>query len=313
MKKLLFILCFILVGFVGLTSWIYLNTKPVSGDTSVKNFLILKGAAASIVGDNLKEAGLIRNSLIFKLYLYAGNKQKSLVAGEYSLSSNLTLFQIVAQLIKGPKEIWVTIPEGLRKEEIVEKYIKAFGLGDVAAENFRSEFSLAAKDKEGYLFPDTYLFPKDITAKLVVNKMLTTFDKKINSITYNQLIMASLIERETRTDAERLIVAGILYKRIELDMPLQVDATVQYAIAKKDNYWPEIFLEDRKIKSAFNTYYVTGLPPAPIANPGLSAIKAAISSEKSGYLYYLHDSQGVIHYAVTLEEHNQNIKNYLGS
>jgi UPF0755 protein len=109
-------------------------------------------------------------------------------------------------------------------------------------------------------------------------------------------------------------VAGILYQRIVMGMPLQVDATVQYVVAnEKTGWWPEITLEDRKVKSAFNTYLILGLPPAPIANPGLSAISAAINPEKSDYLYYLHDAQGMIHYAATLEEHNLNIKKYLGS
>lgn len=322
MKKLLLILCLVFVVIAGSTTWVYLNTKPVSGETAVKNFLILKGTAASVVGNNLQEAGLISNSLVFKLYLYVSGRQKSLIAGEYGLSPNLSLFEIVNQLTHGPKEIWVTIPEGLRKEEIAEKYIKTFGLEADAASSFRSEFLLAASGKEGYLFPDTYLFAKDVTATLVVTKMLTTFDKKAAEVTHNQLVMASLIERETRTDAERPIVAGILYKRIAIGMPLQVDATVQYAVvnskikdqnSKVENFWPEITLEDRKINSAFNTYQILGLPPAPIANPGLSAIKAAINPEKSNYLYYLHDAQGVIRYASTLEEHNQNIRKYLGS
>jgi len=314
MKKLLIILCLIFVGVTGFSSWIYLNSKPASAQTSATNFLILKGTAASVVGDNLQKAGLIRNSLVFKLYLYASGRQKALVAGEYSLSPNLSLFEIVDQLAHGPKEIWVTIPEGLREEEIVEKYIKAFGLENADAETFRSGFLQAVSGKEGYLFPDTYLFPKDATPQLVVTKMLSTFDKKVASVTYDQLVMASLIERETRTAAERPIVAGILYQRIVMGMPLQVDATVQYVVAnEKTGWWPEITLEDRKVKSAFNTYLILGLPPAPIANPGLSAISAAINPEKSDYLYYLHDAQGMIHYAATLEEHNLNIKKYLVS
>jgi UPF0755 protein len=308
MKKLLIVLCLILVGVTGFFTWVYENTKPVSNQNSISSFLILKGAAASVVGNDLQHEGLIRSSLVYKLYLYANNKQRSIVPGEYSLSPNMSLVEIVNQLTKGPQEIWVTIPEGLRREEIAQKFATSFGKD----QTFVDEFLTASSGKEGYLFPDTYLFPKDASPSAVVTKMLDTFDKKVPDITHDQLVMASLIERETRGAAERPIVAGILYKRIEIGMPLQVDASIQYITGKPGNYWPVVLLDDRQIKSAFNTYLNLGLPPAPIANPGLSAMNAAINPQVSDYLYYLHDDKGVIHYAVTLAEHNANIKKYLG-
>ncbi|MEJ2347990.1 MAG: endolytic transglycosylase MltG, partial [Patescibacteria group bacterium] len=144
----------------------------------------------------------------------------------------------------------------------------------------------------------------------------------INNSGYNlnQIItLASLLERETITNEERPVVAGILWKRVEAGWPLQVDAAVQYAIATADcqgkiecEWWPILTKEDLAINSSYNTYKYPGLPPAPIASPGLSSIKAAIFPEDSPYWFYLHDADGEIHYAETLEEHNANVSRYLG-
>jgi UPF0755 protein len=137
--------------------------------------------------------------------------------------------------------------------------------------------------------------------------MTVTFDKKVKDVTYKQLIVASLLERETFADSEKPIVAGIIYKRLENDWPLQIDATLQYI---KGN-WKPVYSIDKELNSPFNTYKNLGLPPSPIANPGLSSILASISPEASEYWYYIHDNDGKIHFGRTLEEHNANIAKYL--
>ena len=131
--------------------------------------------------------------------------------------------------------------------------------------------------------------------------------------------MASIIERETKTDEERPVVAGILINRLDIDMGLQADATVQYAAAsincraeEECNWWPILTKGDLAINSPYNTYRFRGLPPAPIASPGISSLRAAVSPEESDYLYYLHDADGGVHYAETLSEHNENVRIYLG-
>lgn len=191
---------------------------------------------------------------------------------------------------------------------------------------FVDEFLSLTEGKEGMLFPDTYLFPKEASASSIVKKLLSNFDAKTQGLSSatnlnpNQVLtLASLIERETKKGSEREIVAGILLKRMEAGWPLQVDAAVQYAVADKksggkslDNWWPILTRDDLGIDSPYNTYRFQGLPPAPIANPGLTAIKAAYSPQDSEYWYYIHDNSGVIHYGRTLEEHNQNIAKYLG-
>ena len=242
--------------------------------------------------------------MVFKVYLNFSGVSKRILAGEYSLSPGLSLFGIVRELLRGPGEIWITIPEGLRREEVAQKFATSLGKD----KSFVQEFLSSSEGKEGFLFPETYLFPKDTLQKKIVEKMLLTFDTKVGlTIKREDVILASIIERETRSAEERPVVAGILENRLKIGMPLQVDATIQYV----KGGWESITLADRGIQSSFNTYLNRGLPPAPICNPGLSSLKAALNPSETEYLYYLHDARGVIHYAKTLGEHNQNIQKYL--
>lgn len=321
---ILFVPLLFLIAIVAFLFWFKSVGSPASPDTSLKDFLIVRGASASQVGNNLFKEGLIKSPLAFKIYIQVTGKAKSIPAGEYRLSGSYSLFKLVDELTKGPTEIWVTIPEGLRREEIAEKFATSFGKG----EEFRNEFIVESEGLEGYLFPDTYLFPKTASASSVVTKMRSTFDKKTadlqekidsGSLSLNQVVtLASIVEREAKFADERPIVAGILLNRLNIGMGLQVDATVQYAVASKScgssascEWWPILTRDDLEIASSYNTYRFRGLPPAPIASPGLSSIKAAVEPEPSDYLYYLHDSKGQAHYAETLEEHNENIRKYL--
>lgn len=305
MKRFLLLVFFLLGALALLGFWWYQNVKPVSGTASYRDFLITKGSSASQIGQKLQKEELIRNALFFRFYAQLSGVAQKIKAGEYRLSPSFSLYKIVNELLRGPTEIWVTIPEGLRREEIAQKFATTLNKN----QEFITEFLTASKEKEGYLFPDTYLFPKETTATKVVEKMLNTFAKKVDlKITDEDIILASLVERETRTVEERPAVAGILLKRLRIGMPLQVDATIQYT---KGN-WGNVLIDDKKIKSSYNTYTNRGLPPGPICNPGLSSIKAVIYPQASDYLYYLHDDKGVVHYAKTLEEHNANIGKYLG-
>jgi len=315
--------------FAGIYWWNQSN-KPVSTNENLQSFVIPKGYSASQIGNKLEDQDLIKSALAFKLYAQVTNKSKKIQAGEYLLAPSFSLFKIVSQLTSGPVEEWVTIPEGLRREEVVEKYISVLKRNEAEAEVFRQDFLAITAGKEGFLFPDTYLFPKTVSASIVANKMLATFDSKIstqmeadiNASEYSLeqvVILASVIERETRKDEERPVVTGILFNRLEIGMGLQVDASVQYALATTEcrvgitcDWWPVLTREDMSINSSYNTYKYAGLPPAPIASPSLSSIKAVIYPTDSSYLYYLHDGNGKIHYAETLEGHNENIRKYLG-
>lgn len=322
MKKL-FLLPFIAIvlvaaGFI----WFYKNSGPPSNTKEFEYFVINKGASASQIGVDLQNAGLIKNALAFKLYMQFSGQSAKIQTGEFTLSPSLSLFQTVDALFKGPTELWVTIPEGLRREEIAQKFATTLG----KPSTFIEEFLQASVGKEGYLFPETYLFPRDATGLQIVKKMIDTFDNKTKNIENKSglslsqaIILASIIERETKTNEERPIVAGIMMNRLNAGMPLQVDAAVQYAVSNENcklktgncSWWPILTLADLSINSPYNTYKNKGLPPAPIASPGVSSLRAAFSPEANDYWYYIHDPKGQIHYATTLLEHNANIAKYL--
>jgi UPF0755 protein len=331
MKRLVILLTIVLVLLgtsIYASAWWRKVNKPVSQAQSHQDFLIVRGSSANRIGASLQDEGLIRSSFAFKVYSQITGKSKSIQAGEYRLSPDMSLSEIVDQLTKGPLEVWVTVPEGLRMEQIVERFVRGLGKEGQEAVLFRQEFLSEAGELEGYLFPDTYLFPKTATATAVVNKLRSTFDTRMakyqkdiekNSLTLDEIVtLASIIERETKTDEERPVVAGILLNRLDEGMGLQADATVQYAVATEDctsktecDWWPTVTGQDLEISSPYNTYKYRGLPPGPIANPGTSSLEAAINPEKSDYFYYLHEPNGQIHYAETLDGHNANVRRYL--
>jgi UPF0755 protein len=314
---------------LGAFIWWKENTKPVSADTAVADFVITKGTNAEKVGQQLYEKGFIKSPLAFKFYVQLFDKTQKVQAGQFKLSSSYSLAQIIDALSKGPTELWVTIPEGLRREEIAKKIISSLELKGQSADTFYTEFIKQTEGQEGTLFPDTYLFGKDANAQKVVSTLRNTFDKRLLEIkndipqtgySTNQIIvLASILERETKNKdpEERPTVAGIYYNRLKLGMPLQADATVQYALANVrcktqcDDWWPTVFREDYVFQSPYNTYANTGIPSKPISNPGLSSLKAVVHPTTTDYLYYIHDKEGKIHYAKTLSEHNKNVQMYI--
>jgi UPF0755 protein len=331
MRKLFLLSLFVfLISFsVGGIFWWSDNSKPVSVEGENQKFVVTRGVSASQVGQKLYKEGLIKSSLAFKIYVQVKGITKNIQPGIFNLSSNQSLIQIVERLTKNPDELRITIPEGLRREEIVEILITSLEIGDDSVSDFRSQFLAESQGKEGYLFPDTYDFLPGTDAARIVSRFMQTFDQKVGQIGNKYpagydlndiVVLASLIEREAITDEERPVVAGILYNRLENDWPLQVDAAVQYAVssakckgqnAKCDNWWPILTKQDLEIDSPYNTYKYPGIPPAPIANPGLESLKAAANPVTSDYYFYIH-SGGKIYYAKTLEEHNTNVRRYLG-
>ena len=308
----LILVMFVVSGVVSGLIWWNGATKAPMSDLKASRFLITKGMSAGEIAKKLQREGLIKSELAFRIYVQVNDLSKNIPAGEYDIAPNLNLTGVINILLDGPSEVWVTIPEGLRREEIAEKMVAALKLTISESAIFEKELLNLSAGLEGYLFPDTYLFPRDITADKVVARLNGVFKQKAGEVTLQEAILASLIERETRGNQEKSIVAGIILKRLAAGWPLQIDATVQYAVGSKDSWWPILTKEDLGITSPYNSYTNQGLPPTPIANPGLAAIKAAQNPEESPYWFYIHDASGQIHYAATLEEHNLNIKNYLG-
>lgn len=318
----LFILT-IIFSAVGL--FIYLGL-PVSPNSTQKiEFVTLKGQSLDQITSSLKKEKLIRSAPVAKLSILIQGISKDIQAGYFYLSPSKSTAQIVSSLTEASnRQVWVTIPEGLRRQEIALTIEDYFNKSD-SNPNFNAlDFVSQTTTLEGHLFPETYAFSPNSSTETIVEKLTSQFDKVIQdlgipSADLNQtLILASLIEREAGGPEEMLEIGGILKKRLQADWPLQIDATVQFAVAtqrcsKLDcDYWTnDLSRNDIDTSSSYNTYKHTGLPAGPIASPGKQALKAAFQATTSPYWFYLHDLTGQIHYSKTIEEHNQNVCLYL--
>lgn len=312
----------VLVLFLTLTLGFYLyfkeGTLPVNiKDKAYKIFVIARGESIAQIAKDLEKEGLIRNKIVFYLVVKQLSIDSQIQAGDFRLSPSMNAYEIARALTRGTLDVWITIVEGLRKEEIAQILGRELNIPEL-------EFLKYAK--EGYLFPDTYLIPKEASTGAVISILTRNFNKKYDEklkalarkkeLTDEEIIiLASLVEREAKFDHDRLLVSSVILNRLKNGMKLDIDATVQYALGYQPevkSWWKEnLTKEDLEIDSPYNTYRNPGLPPTPICNPGLAAIKAVIEAPETNYLYYLSDKKGKIHLAKTLEEHNENIKKYL--
>lgn len=300
----IFLACAVLAIFLGL----FFVGAPLSyPQNSV--ITIPEGATVRESGDLLKEKGALRSALLFSaLVELVGDK--GVIAGTYALKKKENVISLAHRFSNGNTGITlarVTIPEGLASFETVKILSRSLGVFDAEG------FEVLARPEEGYLFPETYFFLPNTPAEEVIEVMRRTFDEKILPLRPkieafgrplgDIVIMASILEREARQSETRRIVAGILWKRMSLKMPLQVDAPFGYVL-QKSGYAPT--LTDLKMDSPYNTYLNRGLPPGPIGNPGLAAIEDAVTPTKTPYLYYLTGKDGEMYYAKTFEEHVAN-------
>ena len=294
-----------LLVLIGLLIWWKWATAPV-GEVGPTVIVVARGAAIDDIGRQLQQAKLIKSVAAFKLMVMKLGVSKSIQAGDFRLDGKMSLTEIVRGLTHGSLDVWVTLPEGWRREQMAQRLAEELIGFD------EPEFLAATTKLEGYLFPDTYLIPKEATVGAVVKLLTETFRKKVGAIDRDTVILASIVEREAKGEADRKLVAEILLKRLKLNMGLNADATLQYILGEPSGWWPTPTAADKQLQSVFNTYIYTGLPPAPIANPGLAVITAVRQAQDTLYLYYLHDQEGNIHPAKTLEEHQANIDRYLG-
>lgn len=329
------ILIFILASLIG--GYFYISSKintPVDYDSTEKIFIVQKGEGINEIADALEKERLIKKALYFKIYTIKKNLTRSLQAGEYLLSPKMTIPEIAEKMAKGeimPRGKKITIIEGwdinqiaeyLENEGIVEKkyFISKVncGCGVNTSRDFLFDKPRGAS-LEGYLFPDTYFIKEDATASEIINKMLDNFGKKLTDEMYQEIkaqdktvfeivTLASIIEKEVKSDEDRAKVAGIFYKRLEEGKPLESCATISYilGVSKKQYSY-----EDTRVISPYNTYLNKGLPPGPISNPGLSSLKAAIWPENTPYRYFLSKENGETVFSKTLEEHNANKAKWL--
>lgn len=292
---------------------------PLDPSAEETRFVIVKGDSVAQVSQKLAANSIIRSPLSLRILVRLQGGTVVLQPGSYRVSAAMTPAEILTILESEAKEIWVTIPEGWRAEEIAEAFDQKL------QERFRvDEFLGLAKTSEGMLFPDTYLLGSDATAESVYGLLTSTFEKRyaqaIESVGEGSLpkkdtiSLAALLQREAKTYRDMQIVASVIMNRLKAGMPLQIDATLQYlkgydAVAK--TWWPVPKARDKDLEGLINTYKYPGLPPSPIANPGLQAIKAALKPASTSYLFYISDQNGVMYYANTYDEHKRNIDTHL--
>jgi len=301
----------------GVLWWQDGNSAVDPSDRSPVVFVIKRGDGVKTIASNLAAQNLIRSRTAFFVLVKILGIERNLQAGDFRLNQAMNAADIARELTHGFLDVWVTTLEGWRVEEVANRLAKDLDI---------PEAQFLAVAEEGYMFPDTYLIPRDASPAGIVQIFRDNFEKKFNPEMRSEaqkkgltpeeaVILASLVEREGRTEEDRPLIAGILLKRWQAGWPLQADATLQYALGyqiQEKTWWKKSLTTlDKKIKSSYNTYLHPGLPPGPIANPGLSAIKAVIYPKESDYWFYLHDSAGQVHYARTIEEHEDNIANYL--
>lgn len=320
---------FVAVVFLFLCFEFYIPADPFSHATVTDT--VQKGDNAYSIGDNLQKLGLIRSSRMFQLYVLVSFQWESLQAGQYAFSPKMSMYQMAKAMSDGDViKNQITIVEGWDENDIAV-YLSQKGIctkadfSRIISSNYSSQFDFLkdkpkSADLEGYLFPDTYEIAKGESCQDVVDLMLKNFGKKLtpdlrNAIAgqhksiFEVMTMASILEKEVRTVNDKKIVSGILWKRISIGMPLQVDSTVNYITGKNT---PGVSLQDTKINSPYNTYKYYGLPPGPISNPGIDSIMAAIYPIHTSYLYYLTGFDDETIFSDTLQEQQAAEKKYLG-
>lgn len=303
----------------------YRLRQAPSAASGSEAFLISTGESAKSVAERLQEEGFVPSSWAFLRYADKKGLATEFQAGRFYLAKNLTIPQLAERLIAAENaEITVAIPEGYTNAEIDAKLtdLKLIDPGEFLACVQNCDFSAfpflppEKTLREGFFFPDSYFVsPDHFQVEEFARRMLTNFDTKTKPIFgsaqrngWEILKMASIIEKESYNTEERPIVAGILWKRLDSGELIGADATTRYITGKKTE---PLTVEDLQDKNPWNTRAVRGLPPGAISNPGVSAIEAAANPQESEYWYYLHDAKGQIHYGKTLDEHNQNVAEFL--
>ena len=318
-KLLILIVCLLVVPPATYSYYNYALGLANSSDETVVDFIVEPGQGVEEIAKKLEGAGLIRSGALFKLYASLSNLSSKLQAGEYQVPQNLNVKEVAELLQHGTFEEKLTFIEGWRREEYADALNPKSQIPNPKLNG--AEFLRETEGLEGYLFPDTYFISTETTAEDLVKMMRENFDSKlqekgagVKGFSFEEVvIIASIVEREGAAVEDKPIVAGVLFNRLLAGMALQVDATVQYALGyQEEDWWKKRLTEDDlKIDSPYNTYKNPGLPPAPICNPGLDSLGATLNPVETEYWYYVSDSDGRMHFAGTIEEHNENVAKYV--
>ncbi len=277
--------------------------------------IVEQGETVAHLARELAQARVITTSLPFRIILRISGGDGKVQTGTYRFDEPENVFSVARRLLTGDyglPAVKLTFTEGVTVREMAMQVSKSFPAIR------EQDFLATARASEGYLFPDTYVFPASTGIESLIARMRSNFDVKTTTILEDLsrskhsladiVIVASLIEKEARTEESRRLVSGILWNRLERNMPLQVDAVFGY-IFNRPTYSPSP--SDLKVDSPYNTYLNKGLPPGPINNPGLAALEAAANPTATKYLYYLTGNDGEMYYAITYAGHKANVQKYL--
>ncbi|MEK5077433.1 endolytic transglycosylase MltG [Solibacillus sp. FSL W7-1436] len=339
------LVAFLIIAIVGFAGYNYVTSalKPMDPDSNEKvEVEIPMGSGITLISTILEDKGIVKNAQIFKYYTKFKNESE-FQAGSYSLTKSMTLDEIIESLKTGrvyrEPVFTMTVPEGLTLEQVadvvqkntshkaedfmkivtdaayVEQLITEYPdllSEDILKENIRHPL-------EGYLYPATYpFFEENPSIEEIIGTMLTAMNTIVSEYTplleeretsvHELLTFASLLEEEATAQTDRETIASVFYNRMEIEMPLQTDPTVLYALGSHKD---RVLYEDLEVDNPYNTYQNVGLPPGPIAGAGKISIEAALNPSKTDYLYFLADKEGINHFAKTYDEHLANIEKYL--
>jgi len=298
-------------------AWIYLGVdRQYRGFTQDEQFVeIPPGLSTRAIGERLVSAGVVRDSLTFRVALWKSGRDTRLKAGEYRFAEPITPMDVIDKLRRGDVfVIHITFPEGLNVFEM-SKIFASKGFG--SAESFVE----AGRKLEGFLFPETYAVSRQTDAARLVHQMNDAFEHALTpemraaaearGLTVHQLVtLASIVEKETGNPAERPIVASVYENRLRIGMALQCDPTVIYALELAGRYDGNIHRDDLQFDSPYNTYRYPGLPPGPIASPGRASLDAVVHPMETEYLFFVSKNDGSHVFAKTLAEHSRNVQKY---
>jgi len=305
----------VILGLLSMYAYLFL-IRPPDQFPLQKIITIPAGESGAQISNLLERDGIVRSALTFRIMAILLGHARDLHAGDYLFTEPLDVYQVAHTIgigAYGLQPIKIRIPEGATVRQMATVF--SIELQDFNAQHFLAQ----AQPLEGYLFPDTYYFLPNANENIVIEAMRQDFDLHIATIqpqieAFNKplsedVVMASIVEREANNAQDRRMIAGVLWNRIERGMPLQADVTLQYTLPKADS---QLTISDLQSNSAYNTYTHAGLPPGPIGSPSIESLLSTVTPVKSKYLYYLADHSGVTHYCATFACQLANEQEYLG-
>lgn len=332
--SLIIALCVSLLGLTALGTILYFKwlLAPAGNDGQAPIIVeVPANSSSQQVGEMLEQQGLIKSAKAFTVYSRYKGLDSKIKTGEFQLNAGLSVPEIL-QIITKDSQIFYsfTVPEGYTVEQIADllqekgyvdkdEFLRLCRVGDFDYPFLKGQVN-TRYTLEGYLFPDTYQITRQDKERDIIIMMLDRFEAEINKIqlaeraeklgltVHEAVTIASMIEREAMFDKDRPLISGVIQNRLKIGMPLQIDATVLYALGKHKEV---VLYKDLKVDSPYNTYRVKALPPGPIANPGAASLEAAVAPQQTDYLYYLAKPDGTHVFTKTLDEHNKYKKMYL--